>query len=138
MQSFPSSTRARYWAESAQEFLRAFPAFTTLGIFVLTVVGIIVTRNSELAQLLIFSLGCVFWTSQKKAAVAREAEQIRREGRQSVSGNSEEVALLLKSLQSVEERMQRLEAAMTSPEYQWERRLYETPPTPPQSPSDVR
>ena len=138
MQSFSSSTRARYWSESVQEFLRAFPAFTTLGIFALAVAGIIVTRNSGLAQLLIFSLGCVFWTSQKKAPVAREAEQIRKEDRQSVSVNSEEVAVLFKSLQSVEERMQRLEAAMTSPEYTWERRLYETPPAPRQAPQYPR
>jgi hypothetical protein len=133
MSSFESSTRVSYWKERGQEFLHAFPAFAVFGIFIVVVAGITLSAclsEDFIAPVLILFAGAMF-SRQIRALKSGEA-RVRTDGDETSSrfgASSQQVDALLAALRGMEGRLNQMEASMTSKEYEWERRLYQTPPT---------
>lgn len=137
MRSFESSTRARYWMERFQDFLRCFPAFGVFGVFGLTVAGITLAgflSDSVLPSFLVLAAG-IFFSRELRVLSKTAPKQEDVPGAFSASSDpsAPEVDALLRALQGIENRLTQLEASMTSKEYEWERRLYQTPPPNPPS-----
>ncbi len=137
MRSFESSTRVRYWMERFQEFLRCFPSFGVFGVFGLTVAGIILVAllsDRVLPCLLIFVAGVGF---ARELRVLSKTAPKQEDGpvpfSTSADPSAHQVDALLRALHGIENRLTQLEASMSSKEYEWERRLYQTPPSNPSS-----
>ncbi|MEK0447203.1 MAG: hypothetical protein RLZZ399_2524 [Verrucomicrobiota bacterium] len=138
MSSFDSSTRVRYWKDRGQEFLHAFPAFAIFGVFMVVVAGITLSAclsDSSVAPVLILIAGVMF-SRQIRALkpVETPARPDRDEASSRSGASSQEVDALLAALRGMEGRLNQMEGLVTSKEYEWERRLHQTPPPPPGSP----
>lgn len=140
MNAYSSSTRARYWRETLQESTRAFPAVWLAGIFVIAILGMVLVGGDFLVSGMILALAIVFGSPFLRAVSRSLGEEgsSRREKPAAPPGASPaspaadtDLERLIQSLDAVEKRLIHLEDIVTNREFDWQRRLAETPAKPP-------
>jgi hypothetical protein len=131
MQTYESSVRSRYWRETTRDFFGAYPIAAPAIIFLFAMCGIIVCHTNW-ATIVIAVMAVRFAkpflrdvASKNPPSSSRPTSSI---GGPVSSGDAAEVTRLLAVIERLEQRVIQLEAAVTTKEFDWERRLSQVPP----------
>ncbi|HEY2342892.1 MAG TPA: hypothetical protein VGH90_07685 [Chthoniobacteraceae bacterium] len=132
MQTYESSVRSRYWRETSRDFFGAYPIAVPALIFLFAMCGIIVC-NTLWATIVIAVLAMHFAKPFLRNIAPKRhspfSQAFSATAGAPASADSPEIARLIAALERLEQRVIQLEAAVTTKEFDWERRLSQVPPS---------
>ncbi len=130
MNTLEKSVRTRYWLETLQELLGGQKNLAAVVIFIAMMFGIVLCRTAP-ASVFIFVGGII---AMNRVVRGKDGRRGWSDGAADSKGwrkgeHAPDVARLLEVIERLEKRVVDLEAAITTKEFDWERRLNQTPPS---------